>query len=216
MKKLVIFDLDGTLLNTISDLAAATNQALRFYNYSTHSDDAYRFFVGDGINKLFERALPEHERNEENILKIRNKFIPYYNEHGTDLSKPYKGIVELLKEIESRNIMLAVASNKYQSATEELVNHYFGNIKFIAILGQREGIPPKPNPTIVEDIINVAGVEKKDILYVGDTNIDMRTAKNAGVDAVGVTWGFRPKEELASHNPFALVDNAEEILNLLD
>ena len=117
MKKLVIFDLDGTLLNTIADLAAATNQALQYYGYPTHETEAYRFFVGNGINKLFERALPEGEPTEENVLKIRSQFIPYYDEHNADLSRPYPGISELLKTLQQQGIMIAVASNKYQAAT---------------------------------------------------------------------------------------------------
>lgn len=144
MKKLVIFDLDGTLLNTIADLAAATNQALQYYGYPTHETEAYRFFVGNGINKLFERALPEGERTEENVLKIRSQFIPYYDEHNADLSRPYPGISELLKTLQQQGIMIAVASNKYQAATRKLIAHYFPEINFVEVLGQREGIPAKP------------------------------------------------------------------------
>ena len=149
MKKLVIFDLDGTLLNTIADLAAATNQALQYYGYPTHETEAYRFFVGNGINKLFERALPEGERTEENVLKIRSQFIPYYDEHNADLSRPYPGISELLKTLQQQGIMIAVASNKYQAATRKLIAHYFPEINFVEVLGQREGIPAKPDPSIV-------------------------------------------------------------------
>ena len=112
MKKLVIFDLDGTLLNTIADLAAATNYALQACGYPTHDTDAYRFFVGNGINKLFERALPEGTRSKENVLKIRSLFVPYYNEHNADLSRPYPGIENLLETLQKKGYMLAVASNK--------------------------------------------------------------------------------------------------------
>ena len=147
MKKIVIFDLDGTLLNTIADLATATNQALQHFGYPTHPIEAYRFFVGNGINKLFERALPEAERTEENVLRIRSQFIPYYNVHNADLSTPYPGIPELLGTLQEKKIHVAVASNKYQSATEKLINHYFPSIHFDAVLGQREGIPIKPDPS---------------------------------------------------------------------
>ena len=170
MKKLVIFDLDGTLLNTIADLAAATNQALQYYGYPTHETEAYRFFVGNGINKLFERALPEGERTEENVLKIRSQFIPYYDEHNADLSRPYPGISELLKTLQQQGIMIAVASNKYQAATRKLIAHYFPEINFVEVLGQREGIPAKPDPSIVNEIMTKAGVKQEDILYVGDAN----------------------------------------------
>lgn len=216
MKKLVIFDLDGTLLNTIADLAGATNQALQHYGYPTHETEAYRFFVGNGINKLIERALPEGERTEENVLKIRSRFIPYYDEHNADLSRPYPGISELLKTLQQLGIRMAVASNKYQTATRKLVAHYFPGIDFVEVLGQREGIPSKPDPAIVNEIREKAGVEREDILYVGDSNVDMQTAHRAGVTAIGVAWGFRPRAELEALHPAHIIEKAEELLPLLD
>lgn len=215
MKKLIIFDLDGTLLNTIADLAAATNQALQHYGYPTHETEAYRFFVGNGINKLFERALPEGERTEENIGKIRSRFVPYYDEHNADLSRPYPGIPEVLETLQQQGVMIAVASNKYQAATRKLVAHYFPTIRFVEVLGQREGIPTKPDPSIVYDIIREAGVEKEEVLYVGDSNVDMQTAHHAGVTAIGVAWGFRPRAELAALHPAHIIEKAEELLPLL-
>lgn len=216
MKKLVIFDLDGTLLNTIADLAAATNQALKHYGYPTHDEEAYRFFVGNGINKLFERALPESERTEENVLKIRSRFVPYYDEHNADLSRPYPGITELLLSLQSKGIKIAVASNKYQAATRKLIVHYFPEITFVEVLGQREGIPAKPNPSIVNDIIAKAEVVQEEVLYVGDSNVDMQTAHNAGVTAVGVAWGFRPRTELEALHPAHIIEKAEELIPLLN
>lgn len=215
MKKLVIFDLDGTLLNTIADLTAATNQALQQEGFPTHETDAYRFFVGNGINKLFERALPEQERTEKNILKIRSLFIPYYDVHNADLSRPYPGIPELLAALQQKGIMLGVASNKYQAATQKLIAHYFPNISFVEVLGQREGIPAKPDPSIVNDILAKAGVEREEALYVGDSNVDMQTAHNAGVTAVGVAWGFRPRTELEALHPAHILEKAEDLLPLL-
>lgn len=216
MKKLVIFDLDGTLLNTIADLATATNQALQHYGYPTHEVEAYRFFVGNGINKLFERALPETERTEENILKIRSQFVPYYDTHNADLSRPYPGIPELLRTLQQKGIKIAVASNKYQAATRKLIAHYFPEINFVEILGQREGIPAKPDPSIVNEIRIKAGVDEKEILYAGDSNVDMQTAHNAGVTAVGVAWGFRPRTELEALHPAYIIEKAEELLSLLN
>ena len=215
MKKLVIFDLDGTLLNTIADLAAATNQALQYYGYPIHDTDAYRFFVGNGINKLFERALPENERSEENILKIRSQFVPYYDKHNADFSRPYPGISALLSYLQSAGIQIAVASNKYQAATEKLVAHYFPEIHFTAVFGQREGVNVKPDPTIVFDILKLANVRKEDVLYVGDSGVDMQTAANAGVTACGVTWGFRPRTELEEFNPAYMTDVAEKIKKMV-
>ena len=214
MKKIVIFDLDGTLLNTIADLATATNQALQHFGYPTHPIEAYRFFVGNGINKLFERALPETERTEANVLRIRSQFIPYYNVHNADFSTPYPGIPEVLHTLQSHGILLAVASNKYQSATEKLIAHYFPTLRFEKVLGQREGIPVKPDPTIVNDILQATGLSATDALYVGDSGVDMQTALQAGVDAVGVTWGFRPRTELEAFQPMAIINRAEELPGL--
>ena len=135
MKKLIIFDLDGTLLDTIADLAGATNHALATYGYPIHETDAYRFFVGNGINKLFERALPETERNETNIMKIRSVFIPYYNKHNADLSLPYAGITHVLETLQAKGCQLAVASNKYQEATTKLITQYFPTLSFVRIFG---------------------------------------------------------------------------------
>lgn len=211
MKKLVIFDLDGTLLNTIVDLAHSTNYALNKLGYPTHEIDQYHFMVGNGINKLFERALPEGEKSEENVLRVRKQFIPYYDQHNADDSCPYPGIPELLSNLQTAGIQLAVASNKYHSATQKLIEHYFPEIHFTAVFGQREGRNVKPDPTIVFDILKIAGVDKKEVLYVGDSGVDMQTAANAGITACGVTWGFRPRTELEKFNPSYIVDSAEKI-----
>ncbi len=212
MKKLIIFDLDGTLLNTIADLASATNHALAANGYPQHATEEYRFFVGNGINKLFERALPDGEKTETNVLRIRQSFIPYYDVHCADLTRPYPGIPELLNTLQQKGIQIAVASNKYQRATGKLIPHFFPDIRFTAILGQREGIPRKPDPQIVHEIIKLAGVQPEDVLYVGDSNVDMQTALHAKVDGIGVTWGFRPRTELEEGHPFAIIDKASDLL----
>lgn len=215
MKRLVIFDLDGTLLNTIADLANSTNHALNQLGYPTHEPEEYNFMVGNGINKLFERALPEGEKTEENVLRVRREFIPYYDQHNADESRPYPGIPELLETLQTKGIQLAVASNKYQAATEKLIAHYFPNIRFIAVFGQRDGVNVKPDPAIVEDILRISGTPKKEVLYVGDSGVDMQTARNAGVTACGVTWGFRPLAELESFNPRYIIDVPQLISNLI-
>ena len=211
MKKLVIFELDGTLLNTIADLANSTNYALKVLGYPIHEPDKYNFMVGNGINKLFERALPDGEKTEENVLRVRQEFVPYYDQHNADKSRPYPGVTELLETLQTAGMQLAVASNKYQAATEKLIAHYFPNIKFTAVFGQREGIPVKPDPIIVKEILQIAKVQEEETLYVGDSGVDMQTAINAGVTSCGVTWGFRPRTELESFHPDHIVDNAEEI-----
>ena len=215
MKHLVIFDLDGTLLNTIADLAQSTNYALKELGYPTHEEDAYRFMVGNGINKLFERALPEGEKTEANVLRVRQKFVPYYDLHNADKSLPYPGIPELLTDLQTQGIQLAVASNKYQAAAEKLIAHYFPSIHFIAVFGQREGIPTKPDPAVVHEILKIAAMASTDTLYVGDSGVDMQTAINAGVTSCGVTWGFRPRTELEAFHPDYIVERAEEIARIV-
>ena len=212
--KLVIFDLDGTLLNTIADLAAATNYALKQYGLPTHNEEEYKFFVGNGINKLFERALPEDKRNDEYVMKIRSEFVPYYDAHNSDLSKPYPGMNSLLADLQKKNIQIAVASNKYQAAAVKLVRQYFPDINFCEILGQRDGVPSKPDPTINE-ISEHAGICKEEIVYVGDSCVDMETGKNAGVKTVGVSWGFRPRTELEAYKPDFIANDAKELKGFL-
>lgn len=215
MKKLIIFDLDGTLLDTIADLAGATNHALATYGYPIHETDAYRFFVGNGINKLFERALPETERNETNIMKIRSVFIPYYNKHNADLSLPYAGITHVLETLQAKGCQLAVASNKYQEATTKLITQYFPTLSFVRIFGQREGVPAKPDPAEVFEIMQAAGVSPQDTAYIGDSGVDMQTGINAGTETIGVSWGFRPRTELEAYHPAFIADTPEELLSFL-
>ena len=215
MKKLVIFDLDGTLLDTIADLAESANHALKQLGYPTRDVETIRTFVGNGVNKLLFRALPDEEKTEENMMRMRTHFVPYYDAHNADLSAPYPGIVALLEELQAKGLRMAVASNKYQKATAKLVKHYFPMIDFVEVLGQREGINVKPDPTIVFDILQKAGVSKEETLYVGDSGVDMQTAINAGVDAIGVTWGFRPRTELEDFHPMGLIDQAEELLGFV-
>jgi phosphoglycolate phosphatase len=212
MKKLVIFDLDGTLLDTVMDLAAATNHALEKCGFATHPAEAYYNFVGRGINNLFRAALPEQERTDENVSRMHTFFIPYYNNHNTDRSHPYTGIHELLSTLTEKGIRLAVASNKYQQATEKLIRHFFPTIPFAVVLGQRDGFPLKPDPAIVDLICKKTGVQTNEVLYVGDSGIDMQTAVNACVESVGVTWGFRPVSELKASGANHLAEVPDDIL----
>lgn len=210
-KELIIFDLDGTLLNSIADLATATNYALAALGYPTHETAAYKFFVGNGINKLFERALPADKRNETEIKRVRSLFVPYYNEHNADLSTPYDGMTALLRQLQTAGYTLAIASNKYQEATTYLAKRYFPDIDFVAVLGQREGIPAKPDPQIIEEIMQQTGVGRAGVVYVGDSCVDMETGRNAGVDTIGVTWGFRPQSELEMYKPACIAHSSTDI-----
>ena len=207
---LVIFDLDGTLLNTIDDLGYACNHALAQAGYPTHPIEAYPAKVGNGINNLIRRALPETERTEEQIMRVRMFFVPYYDAHNCDYTRPYDGIPELLAELKAQGHQLAVASNKYQAATEKIVNHFFPGV-FDVILGEREGVERKPNPQIVYDIQDRCAKGQK-TLYIGDSLVDYETAKNAGVPFVACSWGFVPRERLVEAGIAHIVDEPNTII----
>lgn len=214
MKRLVIFDLDGTLLNTIEDLGRATNYALEQSGYPAHPLTAYNAMVGNGVRKLLERALPSGLDTEEEITKLRALFQKHYEAHCTDHTKPYPGIRKLLQGLQERGIKAAVASNKYQAAVETLVKHYFPEIEWAAIEGQKENFPIKPDPSIVFEILTKSPTLKAETLYVGDSGVDMETARRACVDSVGVTWGFRPMTELKAYHAVHIVNTADAILDI--
>ena len=207
MTKLAIFDLDGTLLDTVEDLGEATNHALVQCGFPTHPVDDYYRMVGCGIYNLFRAAIPSEYATEDNVRKMASYFIPYYDAHKCDRTRPYDGIPQMLRSISERGVRLAVASNKYQDGAEKLVRHFFGEYDFVKILGQRDGQPIKPDPAIVGQIMeSVPSVSKEDVVYVGDSNVDMQTGANAGVRTIGVTWGFRGRDELEAYNPSAIVE----------
>ncbi|MBQ7531687.1 MAG: HAD family hydrolase [Paludibacteraceae bacterium] len=210
----IIFDLDGTLLNTIDDLGYACNHALTALGYPAHPISAYPAMVGNGINNLIRRALPEAERTEANVLRVRTHFVPYYDKHNTDYTCPYEGISELLAALKSQGHRLAVASNKYQAATEHIVTHFFPDI-FDVILGERDGIERKPNPQIVFDILSRLHAEASQVTYVGDSLVDMQTATNAGVPFVACSWGFVPRQQLVEAGVRQIADRPEQILRFI-
>lgn len=216
MKKLVIFDLDGTLLNTIADLGHAANYALEQCGYPTHPISSYPKFVGSGITRLLERVLPESARNSERVGVLRNYFTEYYDKHMTDDTAPYQGIPELLEALTAKGIKVAVASNKYHSAVKLLIKHYFPNIPFSAVEGQKEGVPVKPDPSIVFEILGKVPTPKAEVLYVGDSGIDMETARRACVESAGVTWGFRPVAELRQAYADHIVETPSTLLRLAE
>ena len=213
---IVIFDLDGTLLNTIDDLGYACNYALEQTGYPTFPIEEYPAKVGNGLNNLIRRALPETERTEENILRVRAHFVPYYNAHNCDFTRPYKGIPELLATLKAQGHLLAVASNKYQAATEKIVEHFFPGL-FDVVFGEREGIERKPNPQIVYDIVSKLSPlnAKCSSLYIGDSLVDRDTAQNAHVPFVACSWGFVPRETLLRAGVTRIIDSPEEVINEL-
>lgn len=217
MKRLVIFDLDGTLVDTIEDLGGAANHVLREMGFPLHSTEEYKKKVGNGINKLLLRSLPDDIMDKESFLEqMRTLFIPYYDAHNTDLSRPYEGISDLLRSLQDKGYMLSVASNKYISATRKIIRAFFPDIRFVEVLGQREGIPTKPDTRIVQDILLSSGAKPEETLYVGDTLVDGQTAMNSGIDFCAVSWGFRPEAELETANPLIIVHHPREILEHLE
>jgi len=225
---LLIFDLDGTLINTIDDLGQACNHALSACGFPTHKIEDYPRLVGNGINKLIERALPEEHRNEATVLRLREHFVPFYDQHNCDLTRPYDGIPELLKALKQKGdeamrrkgerLFLAVASNKYQAATEKIVAHFFPNT-FDVVLGERVGVPRKPDPQIVWDILASLPStinHKPSTLYVGDSLVDAATAKTANLPFVACTWGFCTEEQLRSADVQHLIHHPVEILSFVD
>ena len=216
---IIIFDLDGTLINTISDLGQACNHALAACGYPTHKIEDYPRLVGNGINKLIERALPEEHRQEKTVLQVREYFVPYYDEHNCDLTHPYEGIPELLHALKAAGHQLAVASNKYQAATEKIVAQLFPGI-FDIVLGERDNVARKPDPQIVYDILsyltdNRLPISDNRILYIGDSLVDANTARAAGCTLALCTWGFEEAEKLAAFEPDHMIEKPEEILEIV-
>ncbi len=216
MKRLVIFDLDGTLLYTIEDLGHAANYALEKNGFATHTLASYPFFVGNGVRRLITRVLPEEHRDDSTIDRLLKDFRAFYDEHCCDCTKPYPGIPELLRDLRDQNVQVAVASNKYDAAVQKIIHHYFGDIDFVAIEGQKEGVNVKPDPSVVFSILSQARVPKREVLYVGDSGVDMETARRACVDSVGVTWGFRPEKELVEYYAGTIIHQPGAILSLIE
>ncbi|MEE0921194.1 MAG: HAD family hydrolase [Paludibacteraceae bacterium] len=213
---LLIFDLDGTLINTIDDLGQACNHALSACGFPTHKIEDYPRLVGNGINKLIERALPKEHRNEATVLRLREYFVPFYDQHNCDLTRPYAGIPELLKALKAAGHTLAVASNKYQAATEKIVAHFFPNI-FDVVLGERVGVARKPNPQIVWDIIHrlsPLASHLSPMYYIGDSLVDAATAKAAKLPFVACTWGFCTREQLQTAQADYTINHPLELLNI--
>lgn len=199
MKKLILFDLDGTLIDTLEDLSEAVNLALELRGLPLHTVDEYRGMVGHGVRNLVAQALPSGA-DDALVDEALADFVDYYSAHIDVHTRPYPGIPELLADLHSRGVQLAVVSNKFQEGTEYLIRRFFPGIDFVAILGNRPGWPLKPSPEIVEDVLSRAGVSQDDALLVGDSPTDMRTAANGGIDALAVTWGYRSAEELEGNH----------------
>lgn len=207
--KTYIFDLDGTLLSTLADLAASTNYALRTHHMPERSLDEVRRFVGNGVKKLMERAIPDGLNNplfEETFATFRQ----HYMQHNLDTTQPYPGIMQLLEQLKAEGKNIAVVSNKFYAATRELCRHFFGELVPVAI-GEREDIRKKPAPDTVIEALRELGVDKEGAVYIGDSDVDIMTAKNSGMPCVSVLWGFRDKEFLLEHGATTLISQPEDM-----
>ncbi len=209
----IIFDLDGTLLNTIDDLANSVNYVMKSNGWPEHSVSKIQSYVGNGIYKLIERSVPVNEPTEK-IEKAYEQFREYYKVNSSIKTRPYEGIMELLNELKMRGYHLAIVSNKADFAVIELADYYFKDLFDIAI-GERKDVPRKPAPDMVKRVIKQLEVNKESVLYVGDSEVDYDTAINAELDCVLVSWGFRSKKELEKLNCKRLIDQPSELLHFL-
>lgn len=208
-KKLVIFDLDGTILDTLQDLADSTNYALVYHGFPERSVDEVRRFVGNGIGNLIKRAVPEHTP-EDVTDAVLSTFKLHYGEHCADTTRPYEGILPLLSKLKEEGIQTAVVSNKADFAVQELCDRYFSGC-FDFVVGEREGIRRKPSPDSVNEVLKKLQKTAEESVYIGDSDVDVDTAVNAGMDMIGVSWGFRGREFLIEHGAKKIVDIPEEI-----
>ena len=215
MKKAVIFDLDGTLLNTLDDLADSTNYALSRFGYPTRTIEEVRQFVGNGVAKLIERAIPEG-KNNPNFEKCLAIFKENYAQNMYNKTAPYNGIIEMLSNLKSKGIKIAVASNKFDLAVKELCKKYFeGFIDFAAGENEAQGIKKKPAPDTVISVLNEFNFASEDAVYVGDSDVDIMTAKNSKMPCISVTWGFRDEKFLLENGATILINAPSEIYNHL-
>ena len=221
---LVIFDMDGTILNTIDDLTDASNYINQKYNFPQHTVEQFKFFVGNGIPKMIQRSLPA-DVAPELYEKILAEYIEYYGKHCAVKTAPYAGVVECIKKLRAAGIKIAVNTNKVESAAVELCNTYFPGC-FDIISGSRPGVPPKPAPDGIFEILERAGISLETArhgapdntataCYIGDSDVDLQTGINSGLDFIGVDWGFRGRDFLLAHGAQKVVMDAEELFNLL-
>ena len=211
--KLLIFDLDGTVLDTLCDLTSSMNFALHTMEYPERSIEEIRSFVGNGVRNLAKRALPE-EASERLVDEALSIFKKHYAEHINDFTKPYDGIKELLSYAKKAGCYLAVISNKIDSATNILVKSHFGDI-FDVVFGEREGVPRKPSPQSVFEVIEALSCKPCETTYIGDSEIDIQTANNAGIDCISVCWGFKSRDFLEENGASLIAESADELLDAL-
>ncbi len=213
--KAAVFDLDGTLLDTLDDLADSVNSVLAANNYPIHDVVKYKYFVGDGMRTLMQRTLPEGKRDDKSIDYALSAMRDEYAKRWNKRTLPYEGITETLKELRNRGIKLSVLSNKADHFSKLMVEYFFPDCHFELVFGERQGISKKPDPTGATEIAKKLGVLPDECLYLGDTGVDMKTAVSAGMYPVGVLWGFRKAEELVESGAKVLIASPVAILDLL-
>ncbi len=214
--KAILFDLDGTLLDTLKDIGNAMNRVLAGKGFPTHELNAYRYFVGDGTAMLINRALPEKKRNDDVIRACLTEFLEDYGRNWNVKTKPYEGIPEMLDALNDRGFKMAILSNKPHEFTKQCAIQILSNWNFDVVIGQRDEVPPKPDPAGALEVAKRLNIPPADFLYIGDSGVDMKTAVASGMFPVGVLWGFRSMGELKDNGSLALVDRPSEILSLLD
>lgn len=212
MKKVIIFDMDGTLLYTLDDLHEAVNAALTNYGYKKRSWNEIRDFVGNGVSKLIERALPNGKNNPD-FDSVLAEFFIQYEKNVDKLTRPYDGVIDLLETLKLKGVKLGVNSNKYDSAVKTLCTKYFPQID--CAIGAREGLEIKPSPIGALEILSILQESPENCLFVGDSDIDIKTAQNAGVTSVGVTWGYRSTESLINAGADYIINSPTALLELL-
>jgi phosphoglycolate phosphatase len=212
--KAVVFDLDGTLLDTIDDLGNSMNTVLASMGYPLHTIPEYKYFIGKGLRNLVTSVLPPEARDEKTIEHCLDKMFQEYGGRWGEMTLPYPGITELLDELTSRGIHLAILSNKAHLITMKVFDKYLSRWTFDAVFGERPGIPRKPDPTVAFEIIEMMQIPAGEIVYLGDSGSDMETANSAGMYAVGALWGFRNAEELMEHGAKLMIQTPEELLKL--
>lgn len=212
----IIFDLDGTLLNTLNDLADSVNTVLENEGYPTHPVEAYKIFVGNGLPNLLRQALPEKQANNKNIIddavaKVKAEYATRWDKK----TRPYNGVDEMLNELKNKNVKMAILSNKPHDFMLQVVDKYFDSEMFYEIFGLRDDVPAKPDPAGALEIAEKMNLSPKDIAFLGDSNTDMKTATSAGMTPIGALWGFRTKDELEQYGAKYLISEPKEILGIL-
>jgi len=212
----VIFDLDGTLINSVEDLGTSVNRVLESFGFPTHDLDEYNRFIGDGAEMMVKRALPEGKRDESTLRKCLDLFLKDYFKNYNVHTKPYDGIPQLLDYLADKSVKTAVLTNKPNEVTRKIVSEIFQKWHFEEVLGQTDNLPRKPDPTGAMMISKKINIDTEKIIYLGDSGVDMETAKSAGMLPVGVLWGFRDRSELKEHGARYLINNPMQILDIVD